>query len=163
LKVHHIDIPPLRERIDDLPLLVEHFLDEASRKLGKKKPTPPDELVVLLSTYHFPGNIRELRSMVFDAVSTHKSKKLSMETFKISVTKDKLMVVEAAGPGDVSVKEEPLIQFSYRLPTLKQAQQILVREAMKRTKNNQSIAAEILGITRQALNKRLKEEKEKTG
>ncbi len=163
LKVHHIHIPLLRERTDDLPLLVDHFLDEASQKLGKKKPTPPDELVVLLSTYHFPGNIRELRSMVFDAVSTHKSKKLSMEKFKISVNKNKSMVDEAAGPGEVSVKEEPLIHFSLRLPTLKQAQQILVQEAMKRTKNNQSIAAEILGITRQALNKRLKDEKGRTG
>lgn len=163
LKVHHIHIPPLRERTDDLPLLIDFFLDEASQKLGKKKPTPPDELAVLLSTYHFPGNVRELRSMVFDAVSTHKSKKLSMEKFKMAIDKNKSTVDKAASPGKVSVKEQELIHFSLRLPTLKQAQKILVHEAMRRTKNNQSIAAEILGITRQALNKRLKEEKEEIG
>jgi DNA-binding NtrC family response regulator len=167
LKVHHVHIPPLRERFDDLPLLVDHFLDEASRKLKKKKPTPPDELTILLSTYHFPGNVRELRSMVFDAVSTHKSKKLSLETFKISISKNRSMANQTiySGSGtdsqEVSGKGEPLIRFSHRLPTLKQAQQILVQEAMRRTKNNQSIAAEMLGITRQALNKRLREEKEK--
>ncbi|MCK4764906.1 MAG: sigma-54-dependent Fis family transcriptional regulator [Candidatus Aminicenantes bacterium] len=159
LKVHHVHIPPLRERADDLPLLIDHFLEEAARDLGKKKPTPPPELPVLLSTYHFPGNIRELRSMVFDAVSTHRSKKLSMEKFKMLINKNK---PENHIPTAESSKEvKPLLFFGESLPTLKQAQQLLVREAMKRSKDNQSIAAGILGITRQALNKRIKEEKER--
>ncbi|MGD8472205.1 MAG: sigma-54 dependent transcriptional regulator, partial [Desulfobacteraceae bacterium] len=66
---HQIHIPPLRRRREDLALLVDHFLEKASKVLDKKKPTPPVELVTLLSTYHFPGNIRELESMIFDAVS----------------------------------------------------------------------------------------------
>ncbi len=159
LKVHHVHIPPLRERTDDLPLLIDHFLEEASIDLGKKKPTPPPQLPVLLSTYHFPGNIRELRSMIFDAVSTHRAKKLSMEKFKISINKNKTGQFRAGSNG--ASESEPLLFFSERLPTLKQAQHILVKEAMKRSQNNQSIAAAILGITRQALNKRLKDEKEK--
>ncbi len=159
LKVHHVHIPPLRERVDDLPLLIDHFLEEAARDLGKKKPTPPNELPILLSTYHFPGNIRELRSMVFDAVSTHKAKKLSMDKFKAFIDKNKSVHF---GNGDkTDAEKEPMIFFSKRLPTLKQVQQILVKEAMNRAKDNQSIAANILGVTRQALNKRLKDEKEK--
>jgi transcriptional regulator with PAS, ATPase and Fis domain len=54
---HHVHVPPLRERPDDLPLLIEHFLEEAARSLGKKKPTPPPELFTLLAAYGFPGRI----------------------------------------------------------------------------------------------------------
>ena len=151
---HHIHIPALRERLEDLPILVEHFLEKASKTLGKKKPTPPNELSILLSTYHFPGNIRELESMVFDAVSSHKFGKLSMESFKSHIykkhpmfeTESKLLLQE----------KKVLISFSEQLPTLKQTEQLLIDEAMKRTDGNQSIAALSLGITRQALNRRLK-------
>jgi DNA-binding protein Fis len=52
--------------------------------------------------------------------------------------------------------ENVLVSFSERLPTLKQVEQLLISEAMKRASGNQSIAAQILGVTRQALNKRLK-------
>ena len=151
---HHIHIPTLAERLEDLPILVEHFLEKASTALCKKKPTPPDELPILLSTYHFPGNIRELESMVFNAVSSHKSGKLSMETFKshmfqkhpTSETESKQLLQE----------KSVLISFHEQLPTLKQAEQLLIDEAMKRANGNQSIASLSLGITRQALNRRLK-------
>jgi DNA-binding NtrC family response regulator len=79
---HQIQIPPLRDRREDLAVLAEHFLEKASKTLKRKKPTPPEELITLLSTYHFPGNVRELESMVFDAVSSHKSGKLSLDIFK---------------------------------------------------------------------------------
>ena len=60
LRIHHVHIPPLRERTEDLPLLLNHFLEKAAKMLGKKQPTPPKELITLLGAYHFPGNIREL-------------------------------------------------------------------------------------------------------
>ena len=69
LCTHHVQVPSLRDRKGDLPLLLDHFLSEAARALDKKKPTPPKELVQLLATYDFPGNIRELKAMVFNAVS----------------------------------------------------------------------------------------------
>jgi len=151
---HHIHVPPLRERLEDLTILVEHFLEKASETLDKKKPTPPDELTTLLSTYHFPGNIRELESMVFNAVSSHKFGKLSMESFKSHIyqkhpsfeTESKQLLKE----------KKVLLSFSEQLPTLKQTEQLLIDEAMKRADGNQSIAALSLGITRQALNRRLR-------
>jgi len=151
---HSIHIPPLRERREDLLILVDHFLEKASETLCKKKPTPPSELFTLLSTYHFPGNVRELQSMILDAVSSHKSGKLSMDFFK-SYIRPKQPSLDMDSK-QLLQGENVLVSFSERLPTLKQAEQLLISEAMKRASGNQAIAAQMLGITRQALNKRLK-------
>jgi len=152
---HQIHLPPLRERREDLPVLLDHFIEKASETLGKKKPTPPGELLALLSTYGFPGNVRELQSIILDAVSSHKSGKLSMEGFK-SYLRQKQPTLEA-DPKHLSQGERFLVSFSEPLPTLKQTEQLLISEAMKRARRNQATAAQLLGITRQALNKRLKQ------
>jgi DNA-binding NtrC family response regulator len=148
---HHVHIPPLRERMEDIPPLVAHFLDKAASALGKKTPTPPGELVTLLSTYDFPGNVRELESMIFDAVSAHKGGKLSTEVFRGLIFKEPIL-----HEGDGSREERAFITFHEKLPTLKQAEEWLIREAMSRAKGNQSIAALSLGISRQALNQRFR-------
>jgi len=152
---HQIHIPPLRERREDLPILLDHFLERASETLGKKKPTPPGELLTLLSTYGFPGNIRELQSMILDAVSSHKSGKLSMEGFK-SYLRQKQPALDIDSKPLVG-GERLMVSFSEPLPTLKQTEQLLISEAMRRARRNQATAAQLLGITRQALNKRLKQ------
>jgi DNA-binding NtrC family response regulator len=152
---HQIHIPPLRERREDLPILLDHFLEKASETLGKKKPTPPRELLTLLSTYRFPGNIRELQSVILDAVSSHKSGKLSMEVFK-SYIRQKQPTLDIDSKHLLQV-ENLMVSFSEQLPTLKRSEQLLISEAMKRASGNQAIAAQLLGITRQALNKRLKQ------
>lgn len=155
LCAHPIHIVPLRERREDLPVLVDHFLRKASETLCKKKPTPPGELLTLLSTYHFPGNVRELQSMILDAVSSHKSGKLSMDVFKSYIRqKQPLLDMDSK---ELLQGENIRASFSEQLPTLKQTEQLLVSGAMKRASGNQAIAAQMLGITRQALNKRLKQ------
>ena len=151
---HHVHVPPLRERLEDLTILLEHFLEKASNILNKSKPTPPDELTILLTTFHFPGNIRELESMVFNAVSSHKAGKLSMESFKSHIYQ-KLPSFETESK-QLLEEKKVLLSFSAQLPTLKQVEQLLIDEAMKRANDNQSIAALSLGITRQALNRRLR-------
>ena len=71
LRAHHVQLPPLRARRDDLALLVTHCLAKAATALHKPVPTPPLALYQLLHTYTFPGNVRELEAMVFDAVARH--------------------------------------------------------------------------------------------
>jgi len=152
LRTHHIHIPPLRERREDLPLLLDYFLEQSSENLGKKTPTCPKELLIMLQAYSFPGNIRELQAMIFDAVSSHRSGILSMETFKPYLAQRQPME-NVAGEGSPS--SSSMVSFHDQLPTLRESEDLLVNEAMRRAENNQSIAALTLGISRQALNKRL--------
>jgi transcriptional regulator with PAS, ATPase and Fis domain len=157
LRTHRIYIPPLRERTDDIALLLDHFLDIAARTLDRKKPSVPGSLVPLLKTYPFPGNVRELQTLVFDAVSRHKSGMLSLDVFKTHIQRYQNregLVPQCLDP--VSADGGPAVTFAERLPTIKQAVNLLVAEAMRRSKGNQTIAANLLGISQQALSKRLK-------
>ena len=149
LRTHHLHIPPLRERIGDVPLLLDYFLGDAAHSLGKRKPTPPKELAQILSTYHFPGNVRELRGMVYNAVTLHKEKILSMESFLKAIGQCR---------GDQPLPASGRNPFSSfeRLPMFAEAAELLVEEAMTRANGVQAIAARLLGISPPALNKRLK-------
>jgi DNA-binding NtrC family response regulator len=155
LCTHAIKLPPLRDRLEDIKLLFEHFLNEAAMSLSKKKPSYPDELITLLSGYHFPGNIRELQTMIVDAVARHKQGKLSMNVFKeiIKQNHDHLSPSYASLDIFQNVNESG---DRGRFPTLKESETFLISEALKQSNGNQGIAAELLGISRQALNKRLK-------
>ncbi len=152
LRLHQIHLPPLRERRDDLALLVEFFLQEAADELSKPKPSPPQELFALLSTYSFPGNIRELRAMIFEALSRHQEGKLPMDTFRGMIVEPLLENPEGNQP--ISFPPDPFISLD-RLPTLEESENLLIQEALKRTNGNRTLAAELLGITRQTLHRRL--------
>lgn len=149
LRTHHVEIPPLRERLHDIPILLDHYIEEAAREYRKAKPSYPPQLPQLLMTYNFPGNVRELRAMVYDAVSKHSSRMMSMESFHRRIH-------ENDAPARISRKgDEEMFERIEILPTIKEACKALVREAMRRSGQNQTIASAILGITPSALNKRL--------
>ena len=150
LKTHHVCIPPLRKRLDDIPLLVDHFLEKAATMLGKKKPSPPKELYALLATHAFPGNVRELESMVSDAVSHHTARMMSMAVFEAHISQEDMPREPVTEGGEGSS-----YAFFDRLPSLRESTNMLIAEAMRRAEGNQSIAARLLGISRTALNKRL--------
>ena len=154
LKSHQIIIPPLRERKIDIPYLIDHFLSKSVTQLGKKRPTVPKELYTLLSNYPFPGNIRELEGMIFDAVSFHKSGILSLELIRQKIsdyTQDKKNNLNVSTDDN-----EKSISIPERFPTLKETEDSLIEEALRRAEGNQTIAAELLGISRRALNNRLR-------
>jgi DNA-binding NtrC family response regulator len=155
LRTHHVHLPPLRERAEDIPALVDHFLVEAARDMKKRKPTPPKELYTLLQTYPFPGNVRELRSMVYDAVGRHRSKVLSLDVFKEHMDRDNGDRSDTPRPMADLDESAPFRGFQ-ELPSIKEMTRMLVAEAMRRSNGNQSIAARMLGISQPALSKRLK-------
>jgi DNA-binding NtrC family response regulator len=152
LRTHQLQLPPLRERRCDIPLLLEHFLAEAAQTLGKKKPTPPRELAQLLATYSFPGNVRELKALVYDAVSLHSSGVLSMDSFVTAIGAD----TGTVQPLEDGERRNPFA-CCQRLPTFSEAAELLVAEAFARSNNNQTIAARMLGISQPALSKRLRQ------
>jgi len=157
LRTHHLNLPPLRNRKSDFPLLVNHFVEQAARVLAKPEPVVPQALYQLLSAYHFPGNIRELQAMVFDAVTRHAGTTLSLQSFKEAIS------VAAPFAAEVeTVHGRPSLGtlFPERLPTLAEGEEMLVAEALARAGGNQGVAAGILGISRQALNKRLSRRKQ---
>lgn len=149
LMVHHIHIPPLRKRPDDIPLLLSHFIDDAARALDRKPPVFGADLPAALCRYQFPGNIRELKTMIHDAVSRNRSGHLALTDFNIRISpKDRqysslssIPVLDDWQPGD----------DTDRLPTIEEATSYLIRQALKQCGNNQSAAARMLGISRQRL------------
>lgn len=154
LRTHHMALPPLRERTDDISLLLEYFFELAAKEFQKKKPTYPQELLQLLKTHAFPGNVRELRAMVYDAVARHTSKTLSTESFKKYIFSP-----SCPAPADNGASQKMYVDLK-TLPTIKGAVEALIDEALERSGCNQKIAAAMLGITPPALNKRLKQRAE---
>ncbi len=139
LSTHTLTLPPLRERLLDLPLLLDRFACTAAIELDKPIPDMPKNLIEQMETYPFKGNIRELKSMVHDAISRYKKGPITGDLFK-------------------GLARKPIThdqKISMDLPTLKEASIELVEKALKQTRGNQSAAAKILGISQQALSKRI--------
>ena len=155
LRAHHLHIPPLRKRKEDIPLLLDYFLELACREFGRKKPTLPRELTVLLSTYDFPGNVRELKAMVYDAVSLHQGGVLSMEAF-IRAIGERPVELLPEQPAEPAANPFHAVE---RLPGFTEAIDLLVAEAVRRAEGNQSIAARLLGVSQPTLSKRLKQQR----
>ncbi len=152
LSVHQVEVPPLRERKEDIPVLVAYFSAEAAGSLEKQAPEAPPELLTLLANYHFPGNVRELRAMVFDAVARHKAGRiLSVKSFRKTIKAQQL----SAAPTRKNGGEESGTDSEGRFPTLKEAEQMHIETALQRAGGNQGTAAALLGISRPALNRRL--------
>ncbi|MDA8164855.1 MAG: sigma-54 dependent transcriptional regulator [Desulfobacteraceae bacterium] len=146
LRTHHIQVPPLRERRDDLPLLLAHLLEEAGREFQREELACDPEVVQVLAAYDFPGNVRELKALVYDAVAGLSGDRITPAAF-----------ARLAGdqPGAEGADGDWAGRLQ-RLPSLKEASEALVEEALRRTGQNQRAAAMLLGITPQALNQRLK-------
>ncbi|MDR1625080.1 MAG: sigma-54 dependent transcriptional regulator [Spirochaetia bacterium] len=150
LMSHHIELPPLRNRPEDLPALIRHFVGEAAGQLAKQAPEVPKDLAALLSTYRFPGNIRELGSLLYDAVSRNTSGRLDIGFFKD--------YIEKHGSQAQTRDFAPPPWFPKdKLPTLQEMESLLIREALKISGGNQSAAARMIGVSQSTLSRRQKE------
>lgn len=153
LRAYRVDLPPLRERVGDLPLLIEHFLRSAARDLGKRKPAVPYELFVYLSNYGFPGNVRELQSMVFDGMAHEAHGVLRLDTFLEHIQPSQAScpdLVPAAG-------ETGGLSFPTPLPSLRAINHAAIRQALERTGGNRSAAARLLGVSRPTVLRHLRQ------
>ncbi len=154
LRNHHIHLPPLRERKEDIPLLLEHFLAEAAEAFGREKLNYDSRVVSALKNYAFPGNVRELRSILLDlAGRSRDASRLTVANFEPHIGAGVHMHKSCPGPAGDNV-----FTGLELLPTLKESTHFLVAEALRRTGDNQRAAARLLGISPQALSQRLKRE-----
>ena len=153
VNAYDLRIPPLRERREDIAPLLDGFIESAAREAGIRPPRYPVQLPMLLGTYAFPGNVRELRSLVYGVLSRHKGGILPLAPFTEGIG----AALDTLGSED-ALKQE--FSFGPTLPTLHRATDALVEEALRRAEGNPGIAAGLLGISRQALAKRLRRREE---
>jgi len=156
LQTHHIHLPPLRNRVpEDILLLTGYFIDRAAAKLGKDVPSLPPQLVPMLRMYDFPGNVRELEAMIFDAVSRHLHGGLSLDSIETYLASRRVPSPTTVHDSEKSQAQSTII-FPKPLPTIREATWALIENALEQSEGNQALAARWLGVTPQALSQRLK-------
>ncbi|HHT9116419.1 MAG: sigma-54-dependent Fis family transcriptional regulator [Planctomycetes bacterium] len=148
LNVVPINIPPLRERKEDIPLLINYFLKKFVSQYEDALPDVSQEVLDVLLAYNWPGNVRELENVIEHAVAFSKSKGISIETLpeylrRVDIRTDLLSM-------DLSNKQEINLQDA-----LTEVEKKLIQWAHQKTNGNQVKMAEILGIPRTTLRNRL--------
>jgi DNA-binding NtrC family response regulator len=143
LNVVVMSMPPLRERKDDIPLLIDHFINRYSAENGKGIAGLSREAHDLLLKYDYPGNVRELENIIERAVVIARDTVISMEDLPFGE--------EAVYHGDPARKDEGLLRDS-----MEELEKKLIIEAMEKTGEHQTRAAEILGISERMLRYKLK-------
>jgi two-component system nitrogen regulation response regulator GlnG len=166
LNVVRIHLPPLRDRRDDIPLLVNYFLEKIAREQNRRPKSIATAADKLLEKYHWPGNVRELENAIRRAHVLSKSDailpsdlppEISGATDSASLPPMSSTAGETAG-NDAATLARQLFQIARRDPKLKiipAVERELVIQALKETNNNQVSAAKLLGITRATLRKRI--------
>ncbi|MGD0837877.1 MAG: sigma-54 dependent transcriptional regulator [Polyangia bacterium] len=148
LNIIPIEIPPLRERVEDIPILVEHFRLSANAFRGREAPPFPPEVLVRLGELPWPGNVRQLESVVADLVTAARDRPVTVYDLPASLRTD----VKSLGPGIVDL---PAHGVDLRL-LLTQLEQRLIGQALERTGGNKNRAAELLGLNRTTLVEKLR-------
>lgn len=152
---HHIDIPPLRERSEDIPTLLEHFVREAAEEMERPMPRIPKRAPLVLQSYSFPGNVRELQAMAYDVVSRSQDGQFELSYLLNHVESDREEPRTAPESGE-------RISFSGPFPTMDEVESYFFEEALRRSENNQSEAARLLGISQSTLSRWLKKKRSET-
>ena len=146
-----IIIPPLRERSDDIPLLAEHFLNQASAKSGKSISVISSEAMDLLISYHWPGNIRELESAIERGVLLENSDVLQASNLPLGI----LSLSNKIKPKVIKYEK----QDENEILTLEDVEKRAILNALKATENNILQTAKALGINRATIYRKLEKYK----
>lgn len=148
LNVVPIRLPPLRERREDIPLLVAHFLKQTSLESNKKVRYVSDEAMAYLMNYYWPGNIRELQNAVERAVILCKSDTLEADLFPIPGEKGHPAAIHLKPVRAADVPEGDSGSLSSAVEALEKS---LIQEALRSQGGNQRKAAKVLGVTERIL------------
>ena len=141
LNLFSIHVPALRERIEDIPILAEHFLDEANQRFERQIRSISSEAIECLMRYRWPGNVRELKNTVERAVLIADGDTLTSKCFPVQV---------AAQKGDASAVASIATQGNLE-ETLRNIEKQLIIDSLERADGVQRHAAKLLGITERVL------------
>src|SRR5262249_29176382 len=142
LNVVPLNVPPLRERKEDIAPLVSFFMQKYSKELGGGVTSISDEALQVVLSHHWPGNVRELQNVIERSLVLCRGERLEASDIKLDV---------APRPNHNSV-EDPVLPAG---TTLEEHERYLIRKALDQAKGNKSQAARLLGLTRNALRYRL--------
>ncbi len=149
LNVVSLTIPPLRERPDDIPALVEHFLVKQAQRLHLAPATITEEALACLCAYSWRGNVRELENCIERALVLSEGSTITIASFPPSIAASK------SGDSDEGLThDDSNLSIKQRTVALETS---LIRKALKKTKGNRTHAAKILEISHRALLYKLKE------
>ena len=154
LNVIQIRIPPLRERIDALPALVNHFITRFNAKFGKHIHAVDEAAQVLLRNYRYPGNVRELESTIAHAVIMCDGDVLTTSDLPDSV---RLGTGSRLALPNYAIAHSNDVHEPERVPTLSELEEQAIRTTLGRLEGNQTEAAKKLGISRSTLWRKMKE------
>ena len=146
LNVLHIHVPPLRERRDDVPLLIEHFVARNNSRLGTGIRGIDTEARRLLYEYAWPGNVRELENTIERAMVLAEGEQIVAADLPERIREARDPVQLQLASGELSVKK-----------TMRIIEEILIRRALQKTKGNRTRAAEVLEISHRALLYKIKD------
>ncbi|MGE5466580.1 MAG: sigma-54-dependent transcriptional regulator [Ignavibacteria bacterium] len=139
LNVVDLHIPPLSQRRDDIPLLVQHFLQKCTARMNKKVTGVSPDAMAVLTAYDFPGNVRELENIIERGAAV-----TSGETIEVAHL--------PSGLGELAAVR----RRDGRLPTLEEQEMDYIERVLREVDGNQSAAAQVLGINRSSLWRKLK-------
>ncbi len=148
LNVVEIALPPLRDRKEDIPPLIDHCIARLNRELGKNVTTFSDDIIELLTRYNWPGNVRELENVIERAMVLAKPGTPGIENFPVQITRLSGKDDASKSPfADLRLPEEglPLIE------AVEEIEKKLIAEALERVGGNKTRAAELLGVTRKIM------------
>lgn len=140
LNVVPLTLPPLRHRMEDVPLLMRHFLAQNNIRLGTQINDVDPEAMRLLMEYSWPGNVRELENTIEHAMVLADGETLGPQNLPIKIRENKDPIRETLESGDLSIKK-----------SMRVIEEELIRRALKQTKGNRTAACKILEISHRAL------------
>lgn len=154
LNVVPVRMPPLRERLDDVPLLVLHFARLAAKELGVSVAGIQPETLDLLQSYHWPGNVRELANAVERAAIFARNAPLRPEAFRPYLDEPSTVGALAFAPSSPSSTPQPTSAEELTL-NLREREKLTIERALQTTGGNRTRAAKLLGISERTLRNKL--------
>ena len=151
LNVLSLNVCPLRDRREDIPLLIDHFLEKFAASLTREIPSVSKDAMEILTGYNWPGNVRELQNCIYSAVATLDGNQIEVDDLPGTLFSSRDASASAAPPsGRKSLTELASAAAS-------KSDQEAIRAALEEAAGNREKAAQLLGIGRKTLYRKLKQ------